>query len=166
MTDEQGGDGGEPAGGDNEFDRMSLNSLRRELEVQKAKTAMAREEARDRIEDATEGKTPWGRILLIGSILLVVGGIGFAALAMSLGGDDDWTLPEHELHEFDAGSGEWVFDAGPPPEPEHEDAGRRRHGHGHGGHHSTKQGGDLDFGSGNDPIEGLGGNDPIEGLTE
>ncbi len=75
MSNEGGDD--EPKG---EFDRMSLNSLKRELEVQKTKTELAREEARGRIAETTKKKTPWGMILGIAavSLLLVGGGLMYA----------------------------------------------------------------------------------------
>ena len=55
-----------------EWDRMSLNSLKRELEVQKAKTEMARDEAKDRIRDKAEEKSGRSWLWIVGAIVIVV----------------------------------------------------------------------------------------------
>src|SRR5687768_9428448 len=71
------GDDDRKSKGPSDFDRMSLNSLKRELEVQKAKTADAREGAQARIADAKQDpRAPWKLILAIvgvGVVVLVVG---------------------------------------------------------------------------------------------
>ena len=55
--------------------RMSLDSLKREMEVQKSKTEMAREESRDRQrrEERRTRAFPWGMVL--GIVLLGAGGL-------------------------------------------------------------------------------------------
>jgi hypothetical protein len=71
--------------GPSEFDRMSLNSLKRELEVQKSKTEVARDEAQQRIKESHKrGGAPWGTILGItfGSLVLVGGGLYLARASL------------------------------------------------------------------------------------
>jgi hypothetical protein len=69
MADE----GDEPPKSKADFERMSLSSLKREMEIQKAKTATAREESKARLaEREKKAKAfPWGMVLGI-----VVVGIG------------------------------------------------------------------------------------------
>ncbi|MCB9593540.1 MAG: hypothetical protein H6719_12470 [Sandaracinaceae bacterium] len=143
-----------------EYDRMSLNSLRRELDVQKAKTEQARDEAHARIREGSEKKTPWGKI--IGGVvvgLVVVGG-GIWLLRSSVLPIEDWSFPEFVEPDYDAG-----------PEPEltqyptlarpdaGTDAGRR---HAAPRHRQPTDQDDrpavqrqLDFGDTSDPLEGL-----------
>ncbi len=139
------------------FQRLSLTSLRRELQAQKAKTAQAREDARDRIEDGKKGKTPWGKVLALCAIGLIFTGGIVLILRSALPPMDEWSLPDFVLTPFDAGTlADFEMD-----EPEIDagtDAGReRRHGprrRRDAGHAPTKQGG-LDFGDSVDPIGGL-----------
>lgn len=149
-----------------DFDRLSLGSLKRELEVQKSKTETAREESRERLR-AEENKAkafPWGTIAGV----LVVGVVVFFGMVYAL----------RESFPDMAGAVLPIFvyvpsDTGPPPvfhdaahvavdagpaEPEH-----------HVTHHHTgtgtgtgtgAHGDDLglgDLGGGSDPIEGVGG---------
>ena len=156
MADE----GGDPPSKD--YERMSLNSLKRELEVQKTRTETAREDARERIraEEKKAGAFPWGTIAGI----LCVGVIAFFGLVYAL----------RESFPSVAGAMLPIFvyvpsDTGPPPVfPDaahvHHDAGVDAAHHA-GAHHPphatpTSGGGDLGLGNlggeGSDPIEGVG----------
>ena len=143
-----------------EFDRMSLNSLRRELDVQKAKTKEAREDAHERIREGAEGKTPWAKIIIGCTVGLVVIGGAVFVLRSALPPMEDWSLPEFEETPFDAGSlsdfapdsgTDAGFDAGPAQQHH----GRRHHGHHGHDEGPTKAPGGLDFGDSEDPIGGL-----------
>ncbi len=154
MTDQ-----GKPEGQGSEYDRMSLDSLKRELEVQKSKTDLAREEARERIREGAERRgVPWGMvlgILFVGGGLLVGAGYFFRGQLVESGVPlPDFILPP-------------IPDAGPfvlpelPPPPVRRDAGadapERPRPHGPRRHQDTERGGrELDFGDTDDPIEGLG----------
>src|SRR6478609_5904113 len=65
-----------------DFERMSLGSLKRELEVQKSKTEMAREEAKARrAEEEKKAKAfPWAAVPGI----VLVGTLGFFGLVYAL----------------------------------------------------------------------------------
>lgn len=151
----------EPEGGGNPWDRMSLNSLRRELEVQKGKTALAREEAHERIREGTKSKTPWGKILVLSTIgIVIMGGVVFAVRS-ALPPMEEWSLPEFILPARDAGTLADLEPDGPADIDAGADAGSaRRVGsrprpRGDGGPAPTKRPGDLDFGDSDDPIGGL-----------
>lgn len=143
-----------------EFDRMSLNSLRRELEVQKSKTAQAREDAHERIREGSKKKIPWGKVAVYGCIGLVVTGGAVFALRAMLPPIEEWSLPDIVATPHDAGLADLY-----PDEPEAVDAGtdagppahhgRRRRRHRDAGHAPTKQPGQLEFGDNDDPIGGL-----------
>jgi hypothetical protein len=75
---------------DKNFDRMSLNSLKRELEVQKSRTELEREEARQRISIAkkTRSGPPWkliGGLAAAGLIAVLLLGIFGQGLVRSMG---------------------------------------------------------------------------------
>lgn len=96
---------------------MSLDSLKRELEVQKTKTETARDEATERIREGAE-KSSSGRswLWIVGAVVLVIAAL-FGILS---------TIPAVREWQFELVSGD--FDAGPPfdagiieePEPEPE----------------------------------------------
>jgi hypothetical protein len=91
-----------------DFDRMSLNSLKREMEVQKSKTEMAREEVRERqrAEEQKKGKFPWAMVLGI----VVVGTGAFFGIVYALRA----TMPRFA----DVVLPDFMYvapDAGPPP---------------------------------------------------
>jgi hypothetical protein len=145
-----------------DFDRMSLGSLKRELEVQKSKTESAREEARERMR-AQEQKAkafPWGTIA--GVVIVGIGVFFGAAYALreSFPNMAGAVLPIFIYH---------PADTGPPavfPDAAHvaHDAGVDAPHHvAHHPHATTTTGGsgggDLglgDLGGGSDPIEGVG----------
>ncbi|MCZ7687062.1 MAG: hypothetical protein M5U28_53280 [Sandaracinaceae bacterium] len=154
MTDQ-----GKPEGQGSEYDRMSLNSLKRELEVQKSKTDLAREEARERIREGAERRgVPWGdgagdplrrwRAPRRRGLLLPRAARGERRSAARV------HPPTHP--------GRRALRApGAPPPPVRRDAGaaapERPRPHGPRRHQETERGGrELDFGDTDDPIEGLG----------
>lgn len=94
-----------------EWDRMSLNSLKRELEVQKAKTESARDEATERIREGAESSSS-GRswLWIVGAIVIVIGVVG--AILSTIPAVREWQFELVSGH-FDAGPD---FDAGPAPE--------------------------------------------------
>lgn len=135
-----------------DYDRMSLTSLKRELEVQKAKTAEAREEAHGRIAETKKPSgAPWGLIggiAVVAILLLLVGGWFGRSFIASVG----VPLPEWAATSaIDAGTfalPEYQgLDAG--PEPDAGRSGTRRP------HKNRDPGEGLDFGNSNDPIDGL-----------
>ena len=155
-------DEGERPPGGNEYDRMSLGSLKRELEAQKGKTELAREEARERMraEEKKARAFPWGAVIGIA----VIGTAGFFGLVYAM----------RESFPAVAQSVLPVFlyvapDTGPPPAPP--DAAVIAHDAGVDAHHAVAHhphppasgappGDDLglgDLGGGTDPIEGVGG---------
>jgi hypothetical protein len=151
-----------------EFDRMSLGSLQRELEMQKAKSEAAREEAKARMaEEAAKQKAfPWGTLAAVlgGGILLFFGLV--YALRASFPGVAAAALPDWVYTPYDGGPPPARPDAGPPVVASPPDAGVHHtggHGGGHGGHGgssgSSSSSGGLD-------LDGLGGDttDPVEGL--
>ncbi len=81
---------------------MSLNSLKRELEVQKAKTESAREEATERIEETKQRSSGRSWVWIVGAIVIVVG-VVWAILS---------TIPSVREWQFELVRGD--FDAGPP----------------------------------------------------
>lgn len=145
-----------------DYERMSLGSLKRELEVQKAQTEMAREESKARLA-ANEQKArafPWGMVL--GIVVLGLG--GFFGLVYAL--RESFPAVAQTVMPF-------MYvpppDAGVPLRPDAwiapHDAGTDAH---HVAHHphpptsGTGSGSDLSGlgdlgGSGNDPLEGMGG---------
>jgi hypothetical protein len=144
----------------NDYERMSLGSLKRELEVQKSKTESAREEAKARrAEEEKRAKAfPWATVLAI----VVVGIAGFFGLVYAL--RESFPEVAHSVLP--------VFmyvppDTGPPPAPDAwvapPDAGVDAHravahhphppATGAGGHGDDLGLGDL--GGGSDPIEGV-----------
>lgn len=149
-----------------ELERMSLDSLKRELEVQKAQTAQAREAAKERIEEESRKAKafPWPMLLGVLGAGVVLFFVLVFALRSSFPGVAEAALPD------------WVYtpppDAGPRPDAGHAvaagppDAGHASTGHtGHHtptGHHSSSSSGGLD-------LSGLGGGedetDPVGGLT-
>jgi len=150
-----GNEGDEPP---KDFDRMSLGSLKRELETQKAKTESAREEARERMR-ADEKKArafPWATVLGI----VVVGIAVFFGLIYAL--RESFPEVAHSVLPI------FVYappDTGPPPAPDAWiaplDAGIDAHHVAHHPHATTvaPPGDDLglgDLGDGSDPIEGVG----------
>lgn len=138
------------SGGD--FDRMSLNSLKRELEVQKARTETAREEAHGRIHEAKKSSgTPWKLILAItgGALVLLVVGAYFgrnyiASLGVPMPAFVPLDLPD---------AGEWSLP--PMPEQARSDAGVAEEGRRRPTKRQPTKQPNLDFGDSNDPIEGL-----------
>jgi hypothetical protein len=91
-----------------DLDRMSLNSLKREMEVQKSKTELAREEARERqrLEEQHKRRFPWAMVLGI----VVLGAGGFFGIVFLLRA----SMPRFA----DAVLPSFMFvapDAGPPP---------------------------------------------------
>lgn len=146
-----------PEGGGSEYDRMSLNSLRRELEVQKAQTETARTEAHDRIRESSSGGTPWGKIALVGVAALVIVG-GAVALSTAMFTDDGWSLPDYARQEWDGGSlvdpSAYIEDSGVDAGW---DAGSRARPHPRQTPTKQNQGIDLDLGDNDsdDPLEGL-----------
>lgn len=168
MAGKDGDEPGEPSA----FDRMSLNSLKRELEVQKAQTANARDEARERLEAeaAKQRAFPWRTLAIVvaGGVVVFFGLVYL--LRASFPEVASMALPDWVYTPVDAGPRPSRPDAGPRvlAAP---DAGARAGGH-HGGHghgtgtgagtgteSGTETGGHgLDLGS-TDPT-----GDPIEGL--
>ena len=151
-----GDDGDPPEGGGSEYDRMSLNSPRRELEVQKAQTETAREEAHERIRESSSGGAPWGKIAMVAVAGLVIVG-GALALSAAMFTDEDWSLPDYVHEEWDGGSlvdpNAYIEDSGVDAGW---DAGRRRH---HPRHGPTEQDQGIQLDLGDD-----GSDDPLEGL--
>jgi hypothetical protein len=153
MSDE-----GDPKSKD--YERMSLGSLKRELEIQKSKTESAREDAKvRRAEEEKKAKAfPWAAVLGI----VIAGGLGFFGLVYAL----RESFPEMAQSVLPV----FVYvppDTGPPPAP---DAWIAPHDAGVDAHHAAPHhphpttagtgGGDLglgDLGGGSDPIEGVGG---------
>lgn len=154
MTDQ-----GKPEGPGGDYDRMSLDSLKRELEVQKGKTELAREEAQERIREGAERRgAPWGLVagILLGGGLLLGAGWFFRAQLV----DSGVPLPDFILPPI-PDAGPFVLPELPPP-PVRRDAGPavEEHTRPHGPRRprdTTRGGRELDFGDTNDPIEGLGG---------
>lgn len=89
---------------------MSLNSLKRELEVQKAKTEMARDEAADRIREGSEKSSGRSWLWVVGAIVIVVLVVG--GILSTLPSVREWHFELVSGH-FDAGPD---FDVGPRPE--------------------------------------------------
>jgi hypothetical protein len=148
--------------GMSEFDRMSLASLKRELESQKATTEQQRADAKERLKAESEKSRafPWATLAAV-----VVGGAVFFvlvafALQASFPAVSDYMIPDFVYH---------PYDGGPPrvyPDAARSDAGTPDAGHpgGHHGHHGTGThtgtgtGGDLGLdttGGSDDPLEGL-----------
>ena len=150
------GEGDDPP---KDFDRLSLGSLKRELEVQKSKTEMVREEARERLrlEEQKKKAFPWAIVLAI-----VIGGAGLFFGVVFLLRESIPAVANYVLPAF-------VYvapDAGPPPVDAWvaPDVGDDAHvAHTHHPHppasSGTGTGDDLglgDLGHGTDPIEGVG----------
>jgi len=136
---------------------MSLDSLRRELEVQKAQTELARAEAHDRIRESSSGGTPWGKIALVVVVgVAIVGGAVFLSAALFTG--DDWSLPDYVHQEWDGGAltdpNAYIEDSGVDAGW---DAGRRRRNPS--GRSPTKRDPGIHLDLGDD-----GSDDPLEGL--
>ncbi len=157
MADE----GDDPPKSKTDFERMSLNSLKREMEVQKAKTEMVREAAKARLaeEEKKARAFPWALVLGI----VVVGAGAFVgavyALRESFPEVAHSVLPIFMYSPPDTGPAFVYPDAAVVPH----DAGIDAPAH-HGAHHAhppsatgTGTGDDLglgDLGGGSDPIEG------------
>lgn len=149
-----------------ELERMSLDSLKRELEMQKAATAQAREAAKDRMdEESRKAKAfPWGTLVgvLLGGVVLFFGLIyalraSFPAVAGAALPDWVYTAPPDAGPRPDAGH---AVVAAEPDAGVHHTTGHGGHGgHGTGGHGGSSSSGGLD-------LSGLGGgdDDPVGGL--
>lgn len=70
MADE----GDDPRKSKTDFDRMSLNSLKREMEVQKAKTEAVREAAKERRAEQEKEKRAFPWAMVVGILIVGVGG--------------------------------------------------------------------------------------------
>ena len=163
-------EGDEPEGSGSDYDRMSLNSLNRELEVQKARTAQELEETRERIRESSEAKTPWRMLLIAGGVTLGLCVLVLVILRTTL---PDETLRALDLPEFIAPEPDAGPEEEPEPEPEAVDAGppdagaqargRRHRRRGHRGTTPTPNEVLVD-----EPETETGGGfiDPIEGLTD
>ncbi len=159
-----------PDAGPSAYDRMSLDSLKRELATEKERSVAAREAARDRLEEETKKHRafPWGTLAgVIGGGLVVLLGVIYL-LRASFPAVADAAFPDWVFTPHDAGPPHVRPDAGPPARP---DAGPpaapHGTGHGHTGHgHGSSSGtgssgsgsGGLDLGA-TDPTD-----DPLEGL--
>lgn len=159
-----------PETGPSAYDRMSLNSLQRELEAEKQRGATAREAARERIEAETKKQQafPWGVLLgVLGGGLVVFLGIVYL-LRASFPGVAEAAFPDWVFTPHDAGPPHERPDAGPPARPDAgppaapHGAGHGHTGHGHGSSSGTGSSGSgsggLDLGA-TDPTD-----DPLEGL--
>lgn len=156
----------EPPGG-GAYDRMSLSSLQRELEAEKARTAAARDATRDRLdaEAARHRAFPWGTLaaVLAGGVVLFF--VLVYALRASFPAVAEAALPDWVYTPYDGGvrpdAGPRIVvvpDAGPPAVPRPGHGGHGGHG-GHAGHGSSSgSSGGLDLGA-TDPTD-----DPIDGL--
>lgn len=89
---------------------MSLNSLKRELEIQKAKSETARGESAERVREGAEKSSGRSWLWVAGAIVLVIGVVG--AILSTLPSVREWHFELVSGH-FDAGPD---FDAGPRPE--------------------------------------------------
>lgn len=157
--------GDDPPKSKTDFERMSLNSLKREMEVQKSKTESAREEARERMraEEKKARAFPWGTIagVVVVGIAVFFGAV--YALRESFPDMAGAVLPIFVYHPADTG-----------PPPVFPDAAHVAHDAGVDAHHAAAHhphppttgagsGGDLglgDLGGGSDPIEGVGSGSP------
>jgi hypothetical protein len=155
-------DGGSGDEGPSDFDRMSLNSLKRELEVQKAQTQMARDEARERLrEEEKKAKAfPWAIVLggTLGGLVLVLGLVyvlreSMPTVAVAM-------LPAFVYTPTDAGLRDLLHDSGVHPVDAGVDAAAaattHHSGHPH-PHASEAPGGDLHLDLGGDESDPIGG---------
>jgi hypothetical protein len=151
-----------PRKSNTDFERMSLDSLKREMAVQKAKTESAREESKARLaEGDKQAKAfPWAAVL--GIVVLGLG--GFFGLVYALRA----SFPEVAQSVLP------VFmysppDTGPPPAPDAwiapHDAGVDAHHVTHHAPHPSGTGTGTTGGHGDDlGLGDLGGSDPIGGV--
>ncbi len=154
-------EGDEPPSKD--YERMSLGSLKRELEVQKTRTETAREESRERMraQEKKAGAFPWGTIggIVVVGILVFFGLV--YALRESFPSVAGAMLPIFVYHPSDTGPPPVFHDAAHVPHDAGPDAHHVAHHHdpAHPPASGTSGGGDLglgDLGGGSDPIEGVG----------
>jgi hypothetical protein len=141
--------------GGSEYDRMSITSLKRELEAQKSKTETARAEAKERLADRKKpGGAPWGLIAGIAGAALI-----FAAVGVYFGGNFlssiGVPLPAFvPVDALDAGSFALPDYVGLDGGPEF-DAGVARSPTGRRPIKNRDPNNGLDFGESDDPIDGL-----------